>query len=207
MQNRVNPFGEIIETTARGLWMGNRGLIHNLNREILLPFKLKAWITCKLEFKGRRRKIMAPGLYTELFFMDEATAFAAGHRPCFECRRVDYNKFKTAWLKGNPEYKFTDKTSIHYIDDILHDERMNKDGLKKTHTENNSNLPDGTFVLAGNEPYLIFNKKMHLWTPSGYTKEKLFTSSGKSNVLTPASVVNAFRAGYIPQMKIDEMYS
>lgn len=207
MQNRVNPFGEIIETTARGLWMGNRGHIHNLNREIVRPFKLKAWITCKLEFKERKREIMAPGLYTELFFMDEATAFSAGHRPCFECRREDYNKFKTAWLKGNPEYKFTYKTSIRFIDEILHNERMNKEGLKKTHTENNSNLPDGTFVLAESEPYLIFNKKLYLWTPSGYAKEKPFAISGKLIVLTPASVVKAFQAGYIPQMKIGEMYS
>ncbi|MEP6684893.1 MAG: hypothetical protein ABJA35_16590 [Parafilimonas sp.] len=158
MQNRVNPFGEIIETKARGLWMGNRGHIHNLDRKIVRPFKLKAWITCKLEFKGRKREIMAPNLYTELFFLDEATAFAAGHRPCFECRRNDYNKFKTAWLKGNPEYKFSDKTSIRDIDEILHKERMNKDGSKKTHKENNSDLPDGTFIAVNNQPYVLFQQ-------------------------------------------------
>ena len=101
MQNRVNPFGQIIETTARGLWMGTRGNIHNAERKIVRQFKLKAWITCRLEFKGRKRQMMMPNLYTELFFLDEATAFAAGHRPCCECRREDYNNFKAAWLKGN----------------------------------------------------------------------------------------------------------
>ncbi len=205
MQNRVNPFGEIIQTPARGLWMGNRGHIHNLNRKIVRPFKLKAWLTCKLEFKGRKREIMAPNLYTELFFMDEATAFAAGHRPCFECRRDDYNKFKTSWLKGNPEYKFTDKTSIQYIDEILHNERMNKNGSKKTYEENNSNLPNGTFITTDNQPYLVFNKHLYLWTSQGYTKKKSFSAVGKSLVLTPKSVVNTFRAGCIPQMKLAQV--
>jgi len=84
LQNRVDPFGNIIRTPERGHWMGNRGLLHNEHQEIVRPFRLKAWITCVLAFKGRRRKVMAPGQYTELFFFDEATAFAAGHRPCFE---------------------------------------------------------------------------------------------------------------------------
>lgn len=202
MQNRVNPFGEIINTPARGLWMGNRGHIHNLNREIILPFKLKAWLICKLEFNGRNREIMAPNHYTELFFMDEVTAFAAGHRPCFECRRDDYNKFKSAWLKGNPEYKFTDKTSMREIDEILHNERINKNRSKKTHEENNSNIPDGTFIVIKNQPYLVFKKHLYLWTPSGYTKEKPFAVVGKSTVLTPKSIVNVFRAGYVPQIKL-----
>ena len=92
MQNRVDPFGNIIATKARGEWMGNRGKIHNDNKEITHAFKLKAWLTCKLEFKNRRREVMGLKTYTELFFLDEATAFAAGHRPCFECRREDFNR-------------------------------------------------------------------------------------------------------------------
>ncbi|MEO8821838.1 MAG: hypothetical protein ABI267_08810 [Ginsengibacter sp.] len=95
LQNRVDPFGNIIKTTARGSWMGNRGILHNDQQQVLRPFKLKAWITCKLEFNGRKRPVMAPHRYTGLFFLDEATSFAAGHRPCFECRRQDYHKFKT----------------------------------------------------------------------------------------------------------------
>jgi hypothetical protein len=202
MQNRVNPFGQIIETTERGLWMGNRGNIHNINREIVRPFKLKAWITCRLQFKGRRREIMAPNLYTELFFLDEATAFAAGHRPCCECRREDYNKFKAAWLKGNPEYKFTGKTSIREIDAILHQERNGENGSKKTYKENNNNLPNGIFIAAENQPYLLWNKHLYLWTPAGYTKSKSLSHNGNSIILTPKSIVQTFRAGYMPQVKL-----
>ncbi|MDQ6763927.1 MAG: hypothetical protein M3015_15040, partial [Bacteroidota bacterium] len=163
MQNRVNPFGEIFETPARGLWMGNRGYIHNEHREIIRPYKLKAWITCRLEFKGRKREIMAANRYTELFFFDEATAFAAGHRPCCECRRDDYNTFKKVWLKGNPEYKFNYKTSIREIDEILQAERINKDGSKKTYKESNKNLPDGTFITISNQAYLLCNQFLFLW--------------------------------------------
>src|ERR1700730_14192737 len=101
LQNRVDPFGRLIRTTARGAWMGNRGLIHNEYQQIVRTFRLKAWITCRLEFKGWYRKVMSPNRYTELFFLDEATAFSAGHRPCAECRREDFNRFKAAWLQGN----------------------------------------------------------------------------------------------------------
>jgi hypothetical protein len=112
LQNRVDPFGNLIKTRARGTWMGNRGVLHDDKQQLLRPFKLKAWLTCRLEFKGRKRQIMAPHRWTELFFLDEATAFAAGHRPCFECRRSDFNKFKSLWIKGNPEYNFDEKTPI-----------------------------------------------------------------------------------------------
>ena len=86
LQNRVNPLGDIIRTPARGAWMGNRGLLHNERQEIVRPYRLIPWITCVLSFKNRHRPVMAPGQYTELFFLDEATSFAAGHRPCKECR-------------------------------------------------------------------------------------------------------------------------
>lgn len=202
MQNRVNPFGEIVETKARGLWMGNRGHIHNEHHQIIRPFKLKAWITCKLEYKGRSREIMAANHYTELFFLDEATAFAAGHRPCCECRREDYNKFKRAWLKRNPGYKLNYKTSVRDIDGIIQMERINKDGSKKTYKKNSRDLPDGTFITINDKPYLLFMQSLYLWTPSGYIEKKPFTRSGTSIVLTPKSIVNVFRVGYIPQMNI-----
>src|ERR1700760_1777025 len=104
LQNRVDPEGNIIRTSARGSWMGNRGIIHDEQQNVLRAFKLKAWITCVLAFKGRKRPVMAPNRYTELFFLDEATAFSAGHRPCFECRRQDAGRFKSLWIKANPEY-------------------------------------------------------------------------------------------------------
>src|SRR6187402_976555 len=113
LQNRVDPFGNIFATKTRGTWLGNRGQLHGAGKTILRPFKHKAWIICELRFKGRYREIMSPNLWTELFFLDEATAFAAGHRPCFECRRDDAKRFKQCWIEGNPAHGFTMKTSIN----------------------------------------------------------------------------------------------
>ena len=107
LQNRVTPFGEIIATPERGAYMGNRGgRIHHNDRQELQTrrWASRQWITCLLEFKGRHRMVMQPNRYTELFFLDEVTAFAAGHRPCAECRRDDFSRFMTAWAIGNPEY-------------------------------------------------------------------------------------------------------
>lgn len=202
LQNRVDPFGNLIKTKARGSWMGNRGLLHNDKQEILRPYKLNAWISCTLEFKGRRRKIIAPNKYTELFFLDEATSFAAGHRPCFECRRIEADKFKFFWLKGNPGYKFDKKTSIKKIDDILHKERITGNKLKITYEENIHDIPDGSFVLIDNKAYLFFGKKIYLWSPFGYEKGMALPKADKLTVLTPKSIVNTFRAGYLPQMAL-----
>jgi hypothetical protein len=204
LQNRVDPQGNIISTSARGAWMGNRGQLHGKGKHILRPYKLKAWITCLLEFKGWKRQVMSPNLYTELFFFDEATAFAAGHRPCFECRRKDYDRFKSLWLKGNPEYGFNLKTSIKEIDAIIHEERIDKQGKKITHRANIHSLPTGTFVLVHDLPHLIANKQLYPWSPFGYGEGIALPADGKITVLTPASVVNALRAGYVPQMGINQ---
>jgi len=201
LQNRVDPFGVIIKTSARGAWMGNRGVLHNAGQEILRPFKLKAWITCLLEFNGKKRKVMAPDRYTELFFLDEATAFAAGHRPCFECRRMDFVRFKAFWLKGNPEYNFDERISIQEIDKILHEERIDRQRAKVTFTESHLTLPNGTFVLYEKFPFLILNGLILRWSPSGYEKGIPIPQVDPITVLTPRSIVNAFRAGYIPQMQ------
>lgn len=202
LQNRVDPFGDIIKTSARGSQMGNRGLLHNDKKEIVRPFKLKAWITCKLQFRDRKRVVMSPNLYTELFFLDEATSFSAGHRPCFECRRKDYNLFKISWLKGNPEYNFNVNTSIKDIDEIIHQERMAKDYSKVIDKENLASLPNGTFIIFENETYLLKDKLMHLWTPFGYEKGIEPPKIESLKILTPKSIVNAFRAGYIPIMEV-----
>lgn len=202
MQNRVDPFGQIIDTKARGKWMGNRGRIHNEKKEIICPYKLQAWLTCQLSFKGRKRQIMAANSYTELFFLDEATAFAAGHRPCFECRRGDFHRFKKLWIEANPQYKFSEKTSIREIDKILHGERINADGTKKIYREHLNNLPDGTFISLEERPYLLFKKHLYGWTPYGYEKQNEITINGKVNVLTPLSIVNTFHAGYVPELHL-----
>ncbi|WDF79616.1 hypothetical protein PQ469_06305 [Mucilaginibacter sp. KACC 22773] len=202
LQNRVSPHGDIIKTSARGAWIGNRGQLHGNTKTILRPFKLKAWITCLLQFKGRHREVMSPGLWTELFFLDEATAFAAGHRPCFECRRDDANKFKTAWLKGNPEYGFDKKTAIGKIDEITHQERIDKSGNKVTFDADVQGLPNGTFIQVDGESYLVSNSQLYHWTPAGYEKPGLSIKAGQVTVLTPRSTVNAFSAGYLPQIAL-----
>ena len=202
LQNRVDPFGNLIKTTARGNWMGNRGILHSAQQQIVRSFKLKAWITCRLEFNGRKRQVMAPHRYTELFFLDEATSFAAGHRPCFECRRADYQKFKSFWLKGNPEYGLNEKTPVKKIDDILHKERIGSDKSKVFFEENIDKIPNGSFVLFGKSPYLVFNKQMYLWTPFGYNKPVSMPGINKLSMLTPKSLVNTFRAGYEPQIAL-----
>jgi hypothetical protein len=202
LQNRVDPIGNIIKTEARGIWTGTRGLIHNDQQEIIRSFKHKAWITCKLEFKGRKRKLMSPGLYTELFFLDEATAFAAGHRPCCECRREDFNTFKSCWLTGNPVYSFTRKTSVRAIDNIIHAERISSATTKVTFETNMHDLPDGTFILFNTDPYIVFDNQIFLWTPFGYKKGIALPNLQKLIVLTPRSIVNAFRAGYLPQVSM-----
>jgi hypothetical protein len=201
LQNRVDPFGEIIRTPERGAWLGNRGVIHNAQKEIVRPFKLKAWITCVLEFRGRHREVMQPDRWTELFFMDEATAFSAGHRPCFQCRYQDHMRFKEYWLKGNPQYGFDRKTPVAKIDDILQAERIAADKSKVIYQAKPEALPDGTFVLYNDKPYLVKNNQLHLWTPGGY--EKAVSLPGIAlPVLTPQSFVNMFSAGYIPQMAV-----
>jgi len=203
MQNPVDPLGNIIHTSARGAWMGNRGQLPDDHQNIHRLFKLKAWLTCLLQFKGRKRQVIAPNRYTELFFLDEATAFSAGHRPCFECRRNAYNRFKYFWLQGNSENGFAESVSIWEIDNILHNERIDKKGKKVTHEENSNNLPGGAFVLYHERPHLVAKDYLFHWSPSGYDKKIALPKNEKLKVLTTRSVVNCFRAGYIPQMAIN----
>ena len=202
LQNRVDPRGDLIKTEARGHWTGNRGVLHDENKTIRRPFRLKAWITCRLEFKGRKRSIMAPNRWTELFFLDESTAFAAGHRPCFECRREDADRFKYFWLRSNPEYGFHKKTPISEIDEILHKERIGRDRSKQVFKEDPRRLPDGSFVLVAQQPFLILRQQLYPWSPAGYGRPIPLPATDKVTVLTPRSIVNTFSAGYIPQMAV-----
>jgi hypothetical protein len=202
LQNRVDPRGTLIKTTARGGWMGNRGVIHDEHQQIIRPFKLKAWLICLLDFKGRHRQVMSPDRYTELFFLDEATAFSAGHRPCAECRRKAFNRFKTLWLEANPEYGYNVRTPIWKIDEILHKERINRSGIKITYLGQQKDLPDGTFILHDDDPWLYAEGRLYRWTPGGYDDGIALPGTEQFAVLTPASIVNIFRAGYKPQMAV-----
>jgi len=203
LQNRVDPSGNIISTSARGAWMGNRGQLHDEHQQIVRPFKLKAWLTCMLQYKGRYRKVMSPNRYTELFFLDEVTAFAAGHRPCFECRRKDYERFKSFWITGNRKLGFDHNTSINNIDKVLHKERIGSKGEKITYKEKIKSLPDGAFVQIDDKTYLLAKEQLYPWTAFGYEAPIPLPETEIVTVLTPKSTVNAFKAGYKPQIAIN----
>jgi hypothetical protein len=189
-QNRVTPLGELVADPARGLVYGNRGCLHDDAGLIRRPFAVKRWIAWRLEFRGRRRmSLMQPGRYTELFFLDEATAFAVGHRPCAECRREDYVRFQELWhgLGLGP-------TNADAMDARLHAERL--DGREQRRREAPlAGLPDGAFVLAGSVPKLVLGRELLAWAPGGYTTRER-RRSGRATVITPPSLVAVLDAGW-----------
>ncbi len=197
LQNRVTPTGEIIATPHRGLFTGNRGIIHDPATKTLLNkrWSSPAWITCLCEFRGWRRPVMARRSWTELFFLDEATAFAAGHRPCFFCRRDDANRFRAAWENGNG----ASKVSAKAMDAQLHLERLDR-GRKRLHAlpVPLAELPDGAMVQQGEQSFLMTNGRPLLWSPAGYARVEYEPDSPM--LLTPPSTLRALNAGYQPAL-------
>lgn len=199
-RNRVTPTGEIVATPERGTVMGNRGVLHDADGDIRRPWQLRRWIACVLSFKGRRRKVMTPGRYTELFFLDEATALAAGHRPCAECRRDRFDAFRRAWTihagtDGSPP------PTAPEIDDRMHAERVAPDGSKRTYTADLDALSDGVFVRHPDRDdvtCLVLGGGLLVWSPGGYTDRLPRPTGIEIRVLTPAPTVRAVRAGYAP---------
>jgi hypothetical protein len=195
LQNRVTPTGDIIATPHRGLFTGNRGIIHDPATKTLLNkrWSCPAWLTCVCEFRGRWREVMGGRSWTELFFLDEATAFAAGHRPCFYCRREDANRFRAAWRAGNG----VGHQRANEIDAVLHRERL-AGGKKRLHPlpAPLPKLPDGAMVQQGTRSYLIAQGRALLWSPAGYRKADGALS--EALLLTPPSALRALGAGYRP---------
>jgi hypothetical protein len=192
LQNRVDPYGVLFRSPARGTMMGNRGgVLHNDAREIVRPYKSRRWITCLLEFKGIRRSVMSPRRYTELFFLDEAVSFAAGHRPCAECRRERFRAFQKAWNKS----PLADE-----IDAELHRGRMDGQRKKLTYEAALDSLPNGCFVQIEGAPYLIWDDALLRWTPDRYASKDRRSSSLTVTVLTPQRIVQCFREGYQPEI-------
>jgi hypothetical protein len=195
LQNRVTPTGDIIATPHRGLFTGNRGIIHDPATKTLLRKRWAnpAWLTCVCEFRGRRRKVMGGRSWTELFFLDEATAFAAGHRPCFYCRRDDAIRFRAAWEQGNRVANIL----APEIDAVLHRERLER-GRKRLHPLPSplQALPDGAMVQAGRESYLVLKGKALQWSFEGYSRAAVDAPS--TMLLTPPSTLRALGAGYRP---------
>lgn len=196
LQNRVTPLGEIVAIPERGLMMGNRGVLHDESQRVKRSWQVRRWITCVTEFRGRRRAVMTPHRYTELFFLDEVTAFAAGHRPCKECRYADYQRFVTAWEAWSGQ-----RLSADAMDDILHADRLEGRGAsqrKRTYQERISALPDGVFVRLDGAAWLLWRGRLLAWSPAGYTARRTLPASDRVEVLTPRAIVEVFRAGYTP---------
>lgn len=207
-QNRVTPFGSLIAVPARGTLTGNRGCLHDADGVIRRPYQGKRWIICLLEFKGRRRTIMTPGRYTELFFLDEATALAAGHRPCAECQRQRFEAFRAAWSAGNPGLAAGAHPSAALMDAILHTERAAAAGPTTMYPVRLDQLPDGSMVTMDEDgdAYLVFQHRLLHWSPSGYDNAWRPPADMLVQVLTPRSVVGALAAGF-PVMLHETAYA
>ena len=198
LQNRVNPFGEVVALAGRGTLMGNRGILHDDDRRIVRQSAAKRWIACVLEFRGRHRDVMTPHRYTELFFLDEAVALAAGHRPCFFCRRGDALAFRAAWGRAHrgraplaPE-----------MDAVLHAERLDR-GRKRLHPLPGpvGDLPDGAVIAAAGEAYTIARGRAFRWSEHGYRAAPRIPAADA--LLTPPSTLRAILAGYRPSLHPD----
>jgi len=200
LQNRVDPLGNILAVPDRGACMGNRGILHGDHQDLRRYHQHQHWIICRLDFKGRRRPMMAPGKYTELFFLDEATALAAGHRPCGECSAARYEEFRQLWLQAQPEVSGN-------IDKVLHRERfvpyrqawLEK---KRTHLMPIDDLPAGVFIVLADDsrPYLVLAVALRPWRFAGYGLEIDRPTGRTVVVLTPPSTVRTLAAGYRPQI-------
>jgi len=188
LQNRVSPFGELFATSARGTLMGNRGgRIHDDQRHLKRRWASKQWICCVLEFKNRQRDVWGR-YYTELFFLDEVTAFAAGHRPCFECRRQAALSFAA---------KFPGKHRAPEMDIVLHRERL--DGKsKRLHRRDINTLPDGAMIARDGEAYAVRGKHLLRWTPEGYAEVRKRPRGITVDVLTPPAIITVLAKGYVP---------
>ncbi|WP_442638921.1 hypothetical protein [Roseicyclus sp.] len=175
--------------------MGNRGILHDGARRLgAARWRHKAWIACVLSFKGRRRVPMSPGAYTELFFLDEAVALAAGHRPCAECRRADYDRFRAAWARATGE-----TASAPAMDAALHPARVTRSRAQVRHVADIATLPDGAFVLHEGAPCLAIGDGLLPFTPGGYGVPRP-RPVGPATVLTPAPILDVLRAGYAPAL-------
>jgi hypothetical protein len=186
LRNRVTPLGELIETPARGLVYGNRGRLHDDGRRIRRNHDGRRWIACRLEFRARRREPMPPGRYTGLFFLDDATALAAGHRPCAECRNADYRSF----------LDLADAPGADELDRRLHAERLgNGVAGRRMHERWAREIPDGGFVLLDGAPWLVLGDALMRWTPGGYVEPRRRPRGGV-DVLTPPTSLDILAAGW-----------
>jgi hypothetical protein len=189
--NRVTPLSELVADPARGLVYGNRGCLHDAEGRIRRRFAGHRWIACRLRFKGwHRAPLMQPGRFTELFFLDEATAWAAGHRPCALCRRGDYDRFGALWDELHPGERGADA-----IDARLHGERV-AGRAQRHHDAALDDLPDGAFVLRDGAPWLVRGDALRRWSAAGYGERVPRPAGERAPLITPPSLVAILRAGW-----------
>jgi hypothetical protein len=197
LQNRVTPMGDIVAEPERGMFTGNRGIIHDPGTRTLLNRRWagQAWLICTLQWRGVRRNVMGSRSWTELFFLDEATALAAGHRPCFLCQRAE----ATAFRAGFPARDLVAMPKASDIDRILHAERL-EGRRKRLHdlTSPAAALPDGAMIFQDGAPHLILNGLARHWSLRGYGAPTVPLDRAK--LITPPSAVAALRAGYQPRL-------
>jgi hypothetical protein len=195
LRNRVTPLGELIATPERGLVYANRGCLHDAHGEIRRAYASRRWIACRLRYRGwHRSPLMQPGRFTELFLLDEATAFAAGHRPCALCRREDYDAFRAAWVATG----HAGPPSADAIDARLHEERLEPSRARRLHDAAVAGLPDGAFVLLDGAPWLVRGAELARWTPGGYAERRPREGEGTdaARLITPPSLVAILRGGW-----------
>jgi hypothetical protein len=196
LQNRVTPFAELIATPARGSFFGNRGGRFHTGAKTLTArrWASRQWICCVLAFKGRQRDVWGR-FYTELFFLDEPTALAAGHRPCFECRRGDALDFAERWrvAQGQGRRPYADEMDV-----VLQCERLSG-RAKRVHRADIDRLPDGAFVALEGAAFAVRGDALLRWTPTGYDRRQPRPRRGAVDLLTPPAIVAVLAAGYRPQ--------
>jgi hypothetical protein len=197
LQNRVTPWGDVVAIALRGMFTGNRGIIHDLATKTLLTrrWASKTWLVCSCSYKDHRRDVMARRSWTELFFYDEAVALAAGHRPCFLCRRSRAEAFRAAWASGSGSALL----AAPALDEILHSERLER-GRKRIHAPNGAarHLPVGTMIQMKGSAWTIADGWAWRWTDAGYGGAE--RAEGYEGLLTPPSTMRALRAGYRPEL-------
>jgi hypothetical protein len=200
LQNRIDPWGRLNAVPQRGTLMGNRGTLHDEHKRIVRQWKRKAWVTCLLSYDDTKRIPFSPGNYSELFFLDEATAFAAGHRPCNTCQRERHAEFKSAWLKANRPTSIDAFVKVSEIDDALHSERMVPEGVKRTHETALAELPAGTIFAHQGAAFLVWKQGLLKWTFDGYSTAKAISPDTVVTVLTPKSIFQMYKLGFLPQV-------
>jgi hypothetical protein len=195
LQSRVTPFGELAAVSARGLFMGNRGGRFHADTKTLTArrWASRQWICCVLDFKARHRDVWGR-FYTELFFLDEPTAFAAGHRPCFECRRGEAMDFAGRWKRV---HRLHARPKAAEMDAVLHAERL-CGRAKRMHRRDIEELPDGAFIALEERAFAVRGDALLLWTPQGYAEIKKRPRGISVDVLTPPAILVVLSSGYAP---------